>query len=213
LSEVLNDLELIRRCAHEGDAQAWETFVKTYSLVIWSSAQKTFRTHFSPCLQEDVEDIFNSVFLALIENDFNKLRQYRGENSCSLRTWLAVVTARMTIDYMRRDGRHLQAGALQDGTDILEIIPDRGPSPQTEGETVTLTAASTGYTNPQYRFLLWSPIPAPIPRCRATAQTTHGTTGSRRRPRLTTYRCRCVGREVLLPIMSLRQSNSLCSEH
>ena len=129
MSQVLNDLDLVRRCAYEGDGQAWETFAGKYSPVIWSSVQKTFRAHFFPCRQEDVEDVFNSVFLALIESDFNKLRQYRGENSCSLQTWLAVVTIRMTIDYMRKDRRHLQVEPLQEGGDILENIPSRGRSP------------------------------------------------------------------------------------
>jgi DNA-directed RNA polymerase specialized sigma24 family protein len=57
---------------------------------------------------EDTEDIYSSVFLSLIENNFKKLRQFRNKNACSLTTWLTIITSRMTIDYMRKDKRYLR---------------------------------------------------------------------------------------------------------
>lgn len=130
MERAMDDRRLIQRCVFEKDEKAWETFVHTYSPIIWAGIQKTFRAYQFPCQQDDVEDIFNSVFLALIEDDFHKLRQFRGDNSCSLSTWLTVVAGRMTIDYLRKDRRQLLIGPFQEGRDIYDSIPDNGHSPQ-----------------------------------------------------------------------------------
>ena len=103
MMEPHNDLAIIRQCLDNADESAWAAFVEQYSRLIWSGIQKTFRSYFFRFSQEDIEDVFGTVFLSLVENDFRKLRQYRSENSCSLSTYLTVVTVRMAIDFMRRD--------------------------------------------------------------------------------------------------------------
>lgn len=130
MTEVYQDRELLRLCVQGEDVQAWEAFVQKYSPVIWSTVQKTFRSHFYLFRQEDAEDLFNSVFLSLIENDFSKLKQYRGDNSCSLKTWLSVVTSRMAIDYMRRDRSRLEVVSHDEDTDIIGLLADRRKSAQ-----------------------------------------------------------------------------------
>lgn len=120
---------LLGRCVDQGDEAAWESFVSQYSRFIWSAVQKAFNSYFFRFSQEDVEDVFNAVFLSLIENDFRKLRQFRGENSCSLSTYLTVVTVRMSIDFMRRDKSYaFVETCADDGADLLLMIPDNSPS-------------------------------------------------------------------------------------
>lgn len=119
-----DDKELIRRCLSLKDRDAWEIFVRKYSRLIWSSVHKTFLSSSFAYTKEDSEDIYNSLFLSLMDNDFKKLRQFRGDNACSVSTWLSVITVRMTIDYMRRDKRRFVMTSGNEERDIWESIPD-----------------------------------------------------------------------------------------
>lgn len=124
-TDSLDDNELISRCLSGEDETAWESFVRKYSKLIWSSIHKTFRSCSFAYSDEDTEDIYSSLFLSLIENDFKKLRQFRAENACTLRTWLTVITVRMTIDHMRKDKGSLFAENKGEDRDILETVPDK----------------------------------------------------------------------------------------
>jgi len=124
MADNLSDSELISKCIFDGDKTSWEAFVKKYSRLIWNSIHKTFHAYSFSYSREDTEDMYNSIFLALIERDFHKLKQYRGQNACSVSTWLSIVAAHMTIDYMRKDKGHLNVYAGQDDREIWDSIPD-----------------------------------------------------------------------------------------
>jgi RNA polymerase sigma factor (sigma-70 family) len=119
--------ELLKRCLDEGDVTVWESFVRLYSRLIWGTIHKTFNLYAFRYSKEDTEDIYSSVFLSLIEDDFRRFRQFRSENACSFSTWLSVIASRMTIDYMRRDKKHLIVEAKDEDRDILDIIPQGDP--------------------------------------------------------------------------------------
>lgn len=124
MTDTLTDNELIKRCLSDGDRSAWETFVRRYSRLIWNSIHKTFLSYSFQYTSEDVEDMYSAVFLSLVEKDFKKLKQFRGENSCAVSTWLTVVVVRMTIDFMRKDKRHHILKSDREDRDIWESIPD-----------------------------------------------------------------------------------------
>jgi len=124
MADVLDDGELIKRCLSGHDKTAWEIFVRQYSRVIWSSIHKTFKTYSFQNSKEDAEDIYSSVFLSLLEDDFRRLRQFRSGNACTLPTWLTVVTVRKTIDYIRHDKRHLFIETISDDVDLFANHPD-----------------------------------------------------------------------------------------
>ncbi len=124
MTDNLTDNELIKRCLSDGDRAAWEAFVRRYSRLIWNSIHKTFYAYSFQYSREDVEDIYGTLFLSLIDNNFKKLRQFRGENACAVSTWLTIISVRMTIDYMRKDKRHHVLKSDQEDRDIWESIPD-----------------------------------------------------------------------------------------
>ena len=124
VTDNATDLNLIQACVNGDNKAAWETFVKKYSKLIWSSIHKTFRRYSFQYTAEDGEDMYSAIFVSLVENDFNKLRQFRQENSCSLSTWLTIISVRKTIDFMRKDKRHLSAEPTREDQDIWDIIPD-----------------------------------------------------------------------------------------
>jgi RNA polymerase sigma factor (sigma-70 family) len=120
------DYEIVERCLSGSDTDAWEEFVRTYADLIWNAIHRTFARYNFTCRQENTEDIFSAVFLSLIENDFRKLRQFRGDNNCSLSTWLSVVAGRRTIDFMRQDKGYLTLEPNNEDGDIWDTIADVG---------------------------------------------------------------------------------------
>ena len=120
----LTDRELLKKCLNDGDRSAWEAFVRQYSKLVWNAIHKAFNSYSFRYSQEDLEDMYSSIFLSLIDNDFKKLRQFRNENSCSVSTWLSIISVRMTIDYMRKDKSRFIVEPSGEGIEILELIPD-----------------------------------------------------------------------------------------
>jgi RNA polymerase sigma factor (sigma-70 family) len=118
------DLSLIQECISGENKAAWEEFVKKYSKLIWNSIHKTFRRYSFQYTPEDSEDMYSAIFLSLVENDFKKLQQFRQENSCALSTWLTIISVRRTIDFLRKDKRHLNAEPAAEDQDIWNIVPD-----------------------------------------------------------------------------------------
>lgn len=94
------DQALIGRCL-SGSRDAMELLVRTFSNSIYSSIQYALRAKEIRYSREDLEDLHNSVFLSLFKDGCRKLRQYKGENGCSLSTWIRLITIRMVIDYLR----------------------------------------------------------------------------------------------------------------
>ncbi len=98
--------------------------MRRYSKLIWNTIHRTFHTYFFRYSNEDAEDMFSALFLALINDDFKKLRQFRSENACNVSTWLTIITSRMTIDYMRKDKSRYVVTPNDDEKDIFDIVPD-----------------------------------------------------------------------------------------
>jgi RNA polymerase sigma factor (sigma-70 family) len=72
--------------------------------------------------QADLEDLHNTVFLRLFENDAKKLRQFEGRNGCSLSTWIRIIAVRIVLNHIRMRGLDSIAG--QKGRIPLEDIPE-----------------------------------------------------------------------------------------
>jgi len=124
------DKSLIDSCLLHADEGGWEEFVRSYSRLIWSAIHKTFLAYSFVSSREDSEDVFNGIFLSLLDNDFKKLRQFSSRNSCTLSTWLTVVSINQTIDHIRKESRRTRVivGELdKDG----HQVPDRNPDIET----------------------------------------------------------------------------------
>ena len=120
------DLEFAQRCAN-GDRQAWDEFLVTYSRLLYScifSAARTAGKRLSP---DEHEDIFQGLFLSLIDDNSRKLKTYRGINGCTLASWLRQVAINFTLSRMEKretvvsleEENHL-------GLSLRELIPDYG---------------------------------------------------------------------------------------
>ena len=100
----ISDKAILEQCI-EGNTSAWETFLKKYSRVIYSSIYRVFKKYSHSIKEEDAKDLYHHILVSLLENDYKKLKQYQGINECSFATWLGVVSVRMTINFIKKEGR------------------------------------------------------------------------------------------------------------
>lgn len=97
----MDDLEFVQSCVN-GDRQSWNEFVDKYSRLIYSYIHSVSRIKGSLLTQENINDLFQGIFLSLVEDNFRKLRSFKAKNGCSLASWLRQVAINYTIDYIRR---------------------------------------------------------------------------------------------------------------
>lgn len=124
--DCLSDKELLRLCS-ESDPAAWDFFVEKYSKLVFNSIHATLRKYSSDFLREDVEDIYSQVFLSLLENDYRRLKQFRGDRNSSAATWLNVIAMNRTLNYITRTKTHI---SLDDENDTSRAIRFQKKSPQ-----------------------------------------------------------------------------------
>jgi RNA polymerase sigma-70 factor (ECF subfamily) len=119
-----DDIGLLTKCIN-GEQASWDIFVKRYSKLVYHAVHHTLKLHSYTHKTEDIEDIHNSIFLSLIENDFRKLRQFEGRRGCSLSSWVRLISVRSTIDFLRSQKVHLSInGDSETAQPIIETLID-----------------------------------------------------------------------------------------
>jgi RNA polymerase sigma factor (sigma-70 family) len=124
LVHTATDDDILEQCLSFRDRKAWEVFVRAFSPVVWAAIHKTLYLYAFPHDDDDLEDIYETLFLSLLEKDCRKLRLFQKRNACSLTTWLTIITVRTTVDYMRKQKRYLRPVAEREGEAVEDAIPD-----------------------------------------------------------------------------------------
>ena len=131
----MDDLEFVQSCVR-GDKRAWDEFVDKYSRLIYNYIYRVLNTKGAHLAQEGIDDLFQEIFLALLKDNFKKLKSYQGKNGCSLATWLRQVTINFTIDYLRKIKPAVSLDEeTDDGLSLKAILADNA-------EPVTATLAA-----------------------------------------------------------------------
>src|SRR5215471_10066801 len=94
---------LIAGCLRSEKA-AWDSFVLLYSNLVYHTIKKTLSLHHVEPDTDLVEDLYQEFFVSLLRNDYKKLRQFSGAHGCSLASWVRLLTVRLTIDFLRKQG-------------------------------------------------------------------------------------------------------------
>jgi len=124
----MNDLEFVRRCV-KGDKRAWNEFVERYSSLIYNYIHSVLKIKGRTCAEENVNDLFQEIFLSLAKDNFKKLSSFQARNGCSLASWLRQVTVNFTIDYIRKLKPLVSIDAeTDDGFSLAEILMSNSPS-------------------------------------------------------------------------------------
>ena len=123
----MNDLEFIQRCVR-AEREAWDEFVDKYSRLIYNYIYSVLQTKGATLAQENINDLFQEIFLSLVKDNFKKLKSFKAKNNCSFASWLRQVVINATIDYIRKlkpvvslDEENEEKVSLQD------ILPDDSP--------------------------------------------------------------------------------------
>ena len=118
---------LLEKCLAR-DKGAWNIFVEEYSNLISQAIIRTLNRYSAPTDRQIVEDLFQTIFLSLIADNFKKLNQFR--HKCKLSTWLYTVAVRVTIDHLRKRTEHLSLNGQRDGANPLkETLKNGNPGP------------------------------------------------------------------------------------
>ncbi|MEZ4471218.1 MAG: sigma-70 family RNA polymerase sigma factor [bacterium] len=104
------DRALLAGCV-AGDRRAWTGFVERFTRYVYYLVQLTGRRYAVPLTEEEIGDLHNDVFVALLEDDRRRLRAFEGRNGCSVRSWIRLITIRKTVDALRRRRVHLSLDA------------------------------------------------------------------------------------------------------
>ena len=98
-----SDEEKLLNACIQGSKEDWDAFVEKYTNLIYHAIYRTLKFHNAVHLYQDSGDIHNSVFLSLWNDDFKKLKQYKGKNGCTVSGWLYVVTTNFTLNCMKKE--------------------------------------------------------------------------------------------------------------
>ena len=98
----MDEKEFIRRCLNQ-DKAAWDEFVDRYSRLIYNYIHSIFKIKGVNPSSDTVNDLFQDIFLSLIQDNFHKLRQFRGKNNASLASWLRIITINFCLDYFKKE--------------------------------------------------------------------------------------------------------------
>lgn len=124
----MDDREFVQKCV-KGDKSAWDEFVDKYSRLIYSYIHNVLKIKGSILTKDNINDLFQEIFLSLIKDNFKKLRSFKARNRCSLASWLRQVVINYTIDYIRK---LRPAVSLDEENDdefsLKEILTDGSPS-------------------------------------------------------------------------------------
>jgi RNA polymerase sigma factor (sigma-70 family) len=140
---------LIAGCLRNEKA-AWDSFVLQYSNLVYHTIKKTLIHHHVETRADLVEDLYQEFFISLLRNDYKKLRQFKGAHSCSLASWLRLLTVRLTIDFLRKQAP--TSGGVAGGA-MSRHIPDAA-EPLLNEQQQSLLNQAIQTLSPRDRILL-----------------------------------------------------------
>ncbi len=115
------DATLLAGCL-QGDREASEAFVHQFSGLVFDAIIRTIRSRGMRVSSEDMEDLHSTVFLNLFDKDCHRLREFRGDNGCSLASWVRMISIRTVSNALRKKGID---GFIFEGVKVdLESLPD-----------------------------------------------------------------------------------------
>jgi RNA polymerase sigma-70 factor, ECF subfamily len=80
---------------------AWRTFRARFDRLIYRCIGKVMRRFARVVSEDDTQEIYSNVYLALVANDMHKLRSWSPALGSRLSTWLGMIAIHAAYDYLR----------------------------------------------------------------------------------------------------------------
>jgi RNA polymerase sigma factor (sigma-70 family) len=126
----MNDLEFVQKCVR-ADKASWDQFVDKYSLLIYRYIHSVLQANGVNSSKDHAKDLFQEIFVSLRQDNFKKLRSYKGKNGCTLATWLRHVVVNHTISYLRKFHPLVSLDDdRSDGASLKDLLIDASPLPE-----------------------------------------------------------------------------------
>jgi RNA polymerase sigma-70 factor, ECF subfamily len=101
------DRQLLDRCLRK-ESGAWNDFVDRYMGLIYHVIHHVSHARSIALSSADLEDIAAEIFLAIVDDDYDVLRRFKGESS--LPTYLTVVARRTCVKEIIKRQREAELG-------------------------------------------------------------------------------------------------------
>lgn len=118
--------ELIRACAEEGDAAAWEEFVRRFHELIAGVVLRTTRRCGSNSVTL-VQDLIQDTYLKICADPKRLLAEFTPQYPEAFYGYLKVVTSNVVLDYFRSQRSH-KRGSGRSESSIDEVLTYSEPT-------------------------------------------------------------------------------------
>lgn len=103
MNTILQDGEItgfLEACINR-DERAWDEFITKYSKLIYNYIIKTLKRYNFQFQSDELEEIYNRIFAALLENGCRRLQNFRGTTEKSFTAYLREICFHNTVDFLR----------------------------------------------------------------------------------------------------------------
>jgi RNA polymerase sigma-70 factor (ECF subfamily) len=106
------------------DSAAWREFQNRYDRLILRCITKVTRRFTSIVSQDDVREVYATLYVSLLGNDMHKLRSFDPERGNRFSSWIGLLAINAAYDYLRTLKREPQKECITDAMDLVCDLPD-----------------------------------------------------------------------------------------
>jgi RNA polymerase sigma-70 factor (ECF subfamily) len=106
------------------DPPAWREFQSRYDRLIIRCISKVTRRFASMVSQDDVREIYATLYVSLLSNDMHKLRSFDPERGNRFSSWIGLLAINAAYDYLRTLKREPQKECISEQVDLVCDMPD-----------------------------------------------------------------------------------------
>jgi RNA polymerase sigma factor (sigma-70 family) len=148
----LSHSELVRTCSVSPDQPAWDEFYKRFDYYIKIYVRKAWKNRSmgrkinSSCARELLRDLSQEVYLKLLEDDQQALRNFKGGSENSFLAYLARISVNIVAEHFRKQHAEKRKGRMVS----VDLLLDSCASDQSGSRSITYTYLSC---NPEAELL------------------------------------------------------------
>jgi RNA polymerase sigma-70 factor, ECF subfamily len=106
------------------DPAAWREFQTRYDRLIMRCITKVTRRFSSIVSQDDVREVYATLYVSLLSNDMHKLRTFDPERGNRFSSWIGLLAINAAYDHLRSLKREPQKECITEAMDLSCDMPD-----------------------------------------------------------------------------------------
>jgi RNA polymerase sigma-70 factor, ECF subfamily len=106
------------------DPAAWREFQSRYDRLIIRCITKVTRRFASIVSQDDVREVYATLYVSLLGNDMHKLRSFDPERGNRFPSWIGLLAINAAYDYLRTLKREPQKECITEAMELVCELPD-----------------------------------------------------------------------------------------